>query len=37
MATLQSVSTAEQAIAKMQGAAKPKIFGAPQAGWTRVG
>ena len=31
-----SVSAAEQAIAKIQGSAKPKIFDTPQKGWTKV-
>lgn len=31
-----SVSSAEQAIAKLQGSVKPQIFDKPQKGWTRV-
>jgi hypothetical protein len=32
----ESVTAAEQAIAKIQGDTKPKIFDNPQKGWTRV-
>ena len=32
----KAVASAEKAIAKLQGSAKPQIFPTPQAGWTRV-
>lgn len=35
-ADAQAVSTVEQAIAKIQGSEKPKVFSTPQAGWTKV-
>lgn len=31
-----AVSSAEQAIAKLQGSTRPQVFNTPQAGWTRV-
>jgi galactose mutarotase-like enzyme len=33
----QEVSDAEQAIAKIQGATKPQVHKAPQAGWCKIG
>jgi len=32
-----SVSSAEQALAKIAGHAKPQVFNTPQAGWTKIG
>jgi galactose mutarotase-like enzyme len=31
-----AVSSAEQAVARLQGGSPPKVFATPQAGWTRV-
>ncbi len=36
-ADAQAVSSAEQAIAKIQASAKPTIHQTPQAGWTKIG
>jgi galactose mutarotase-like enzyme len=34
--TAEAVRAAEAAIARLQGETKPRVFAAPQAGWTRV-